>query len=150
MKRSSSKHTGMYLLLGVGAIAAYLFYSEKNAAAATSAPAALPASGGSSATPGSTTIPTVVIPGGVSVNGNTTYPITATVDTQTDPLNIRNAPSLSGTVIGFAPLGSTLFIESAPVSGDGSQTLNGVNVGWAPVLLPDGTSGYASMVYLGT
>lgn len=144
--RRSSKHTGMYLLLGVGAIAAYLFYSEKNASAAT-APGTLPASGGSS-TPALPATPTVAP--GVSVLGNGNYPISATVDTQTDPLNIRSAPSLQGTVVGTAPLGSTVFIEGPPVSGDGTQQLNGANVGWAPIVASDGTSGYASMVYLHT
>lgn len=144
--RRSSKHTGMYLLLGVGAIAAYLFYSEKNASAATT-PGTLPASGGSS-TPALPTAPTVAP--GVSVLGNGNYPISATVDTQTDPLNIRSAPSLAGSVVGTAALGSTVFIEGPPVSGDGTQSLNGANVGWAPIVASDGTSGYASMVYLHT
>lgn len=139
MRRHSSKHTGMYLLLGVGAIAAYLFYSEKNASAATPG-----LSGGGSSAPALPSAPAVVTPPGVSINGNGQFPITATVTTQTDPLNIRSGPSLGATVVGTSGgPGTTLFIEGAPVAGDGTQA-----GGWAPVLASDGTTGYASMVYL--
>ena len=148
MAKHGKKKNGMLLLAGLLGVGAYLVDAEKKASAATG-PQALPGSSATTLQPNnhpSTTVPTVVItgtPGGTSVHNNGAYPITAIVATQTDPLRIRDDSSLQAHVLEEVPKGSQLFVEGPPVAGDGTQTN-----GWAPVLTPDGTAGFASMDYL--
>lgn len=83
------------------------------------------------ATPAAPSIPVSVLPTAqnpMAIPGVFPNPgSTAVVATQTDPLNVRDQPSTSGSVIGQLQKGSTVTITGGPESGPGSSS------GWAHV-----------------
>jgi hypothetical protein len=72
------------------------------------------------------------------------FPVQAIVATNTDPLNVRNAPNKNAPIVGKLAKGSGVNITGPAVPGDGSQT-----GGWAPVQQGP-IVGFASMAFLDT